>query len=272
MKLESYVAGGWRGGRDDGVMLRDATTGDVIASASSAGIDFGAVLAHARNVGGPALRSLTFHERAGLLKALAKRLTELKEEFYDLSYRTGATRNDSWIDIDGGIGTVFGFASKGSRELPNSRVYLDGAVEGLSRGGSFVGQHIYVSREGAAVHINAFNFPVWGMLEKLAPTILAGMPVIVKPATTTAYLTELVVRRVIESRILPEGALQLVCGGVGDLFDHLTCQDSIAFTGSADTAARLRVHRTLIRQAVPFIAETDSLNSCICLLYTSRCV
>ena len=263
MKLERYVAGGWRGGRDDGVMLRDATTGDVIASASSAGIDFGAVLAHARNVGGPALRSLTFHERAGLLKALAKRLTELKEEFYDLSYRTGATRNDSWIDIDGGIGTVFGFASKGSRELPNSRVYLDGAVEGLSRGGSFVGQHIYVSREGAAVHINAFNFPVWGMLEKLAPTILAGMPVIVKPATTTAYLTELVVRRVIESRILPEGALQLVCGGVGDLFDHLTCQDSIAFTGSADTAARLRVHRTLIRQAVPFIAETDSLNSCI---------
>src|SRR5208282_3106627 len=151
--------------------------------------------------------------------------------------------------IDGGIGTIFGFASKASRELPNSRVYLDGAVEGLSKGGSFVGQHIYVSREGAAVHINAFNFPVWGMLEKLAPAILAGMPVIVKPATTTAYLTELVARRIIESKILPEGAMQLVCGSVGDLFDHLTCQDSVAFTGSADTAARLRVHPRIVRHA-----------------------
>src|ERR1039457_1786158 len=263
MKLESYVVGRWQSGRDQGVPLHDATTGEVIAEASSSGIDFAKVLLHARQVGGPALRRLTFHERASLLKAIAKHLSALKQEFYELSYRTGATMSDSWIDIDGGIGTVFGFASKGSRELPNSRVCLDGAVEGLSKGGSFVGQHIYVSREGAAVHINAFNFPVWGMLEKLAPTILAGMPVIVKPATTTAYLTELVARRIIESKILPEGAMQLVCGSVGDLFDHLTCQDSIAFTGSAETAARLRVHPRIVRHAVPFIAETDSLNCSI---------
>ena len=263
MKLQSYVGGKWQAGNDPGITLRDATTGEAVAAASSAGIDFASVLAHARGVGGPALRAMTFHERAGLLKALAKRLNEVKDEFYALSYRTGATKSDSWIDIDGGIGTIFAFAGKGSRELPNSRVFLDGPVEALSRGGTFVGQHIYVSREGAAVHINAFNFPVWGMLEKLAPALLAGMPAIVKPATTTAYLTELVVRRIIESGILPEGALQLVCGSLGDLFDHLTCQDSVAFTGSADTAARLRVHPTIIRHAVPFIAETDSLNSCI---------
>jgi oxepin-CoA hydrolase/3-oxo-5,6-dehydrosuberyl-CoA semialdehyde dehydrogenase len=214
-------------------------------------------------VGGAVLRAMTFHERAAMLKSLAKRLSELKEEFYALSYRTGATKNDSLIDIDGGIGTVFVFAGKGSRELPNARVYVDGDVEPLSKGGTFVGQHLYVSREGAAVHINAFNFPVWGMLEKLAPALLAGMPAIVKPATATAYLTELVVRRIVESKLLPEGALQLVCGSVGDLFDHLTCQDAISFTGSANTAARLRVHPTVIRHAVPFIAETDSLNSSI---------
>ena len=201
-----------------------------------------------------------------MLKALAKRLSELKEEFYALSYRTGATKSDALIDIDGGIGTVFAFAGKGSRELPNARVYIDGDVEPLSKTGSFVGQHLYVSREGVAVHINAFNFPVWGMLEKLAPTLLAGMPAIVKPATATAYLTELVVRRIIDSKILPEGALQLVCGSLGNLFDHLNCQDIGSFTGSAHTAARLRVHPAVIRHAVPFIAETDSLNSSILAL------
>jgi oxepin-CoA hydrolase / 3-oxo-5,6-dehydrosuberyl-CoA semialdehyde dehydrogenase len=263
MNLQSYVCGGWHSGRDDGVAMRDATTGEIVAQASSAGIDFAAVLAHARDRGGAELRALTFHQRAGLLRALAKRLSELKEEFYALSYRTGATKSDSMIDIDGGIGTVFVFAGKGSRELPNAHVYVDGGVEGLSKGGTFVGQHLYVSREGAAVHINAFNFPVWGMLEKLAPTLLAGMPAIVKPATATAYLTELVVRRIVESNILPEGALQLVCGSLGDLFDHLNCQDAVSFTGSAQTAARLRVHPAIIRHAVPFIAETDSLNSSI---------
>ena len=263
MNVQSYVRGIWQSGSGPGVAMRDATTGEVVATASSAGIDFAAVLGHARDVGGPALRELTFHQRATMLRTLAKRLSELKEEFYTLSFCTGATKNDALIDIDGGIGTVFAFAGKGGRELPNAHVYVDGDVEGLSKGGSFVGQHLYVSREGAAVHINAFNFPVWGMLEKLAPTLLAGMPAIVKPATATAYLTELVVRRIIESKILPEGALQLVCGGLGDLFDHLTCQDAVSFTGSAHTAARLRVHPAVIRHAVPFIAETDSLNSSI---------
>jgi oxepin-CoA hydrolase / 3-oxo-5,6-dehydrosuberyl-CoA semialdehyde dehydrogenase len=266
MKLQSYVCGAWLSGREAGVAMRDATTGEIVAHASSAGIDFAAVLDHARGVGGRALRALTFHERAAALKALAKRLSEMKEEFYALSYRTGATKSDALIDIDGGIGTVFAFAGKGSRELPNARVYIDGDVEPLSKTGSFVGQHLYVSREGAAVHINAFNFPVWGMLEKLAPTLLAGMPAIVKPATATAYLTELVVRRIIDSKILPEGALQLVCGNLGNLFDHLNCQDIVSFTGSAHTAARLRVHPAVIRHAVPFIAETDSLNSSILAL------
>ncbi len=263
MSLQSYVCGRWHSGGGQGIAMRDATTGEIIATASSSGIDFCAVLEHARNVGGPALRGLSFHQRATALRALAKKLSELKEEFYALSYRTGATRNDALIDIDGGIGTVFAFAGKGARELPNSHVYVDGDVESLSNGGTFVGQHLYVSREGAAVHINAFNFPVWGMLEKLAPTLLAGMPAIVKPATATAYLTELVVRRMVESKILPEGALQLICGSLGDLFEHLNCQDVVSFTGSAHTAERLRTHANLIRKAVPFIAETDSLNSSI---------
>src|SRR5579863_4486968 len=263
MNLKSYVCGAWQSGRDNGVAMRDATTGEFIAQASSAGVDFAAVLAHARNVGGPELRAMTFHERASVLRALAKRLSELKDEFYALSYRTGATKSDSMIDVDGGIGTVFAFAGKGSRELPNARVYVDGDVEALSKGGTFVGQHLYVSREGAAVHINAFNFPVWGMLEKLAPTLLAGMPAIVKPATQTCYLTERVVRRIIESQLLPQGALQLICGGVGDLFEHLTCQDVVSFTGSASTALKLRNHPVVSANAVRFTSETDSLNSSI---------
>ena len=263
MNVQSYVGGSWHAGGLDGAAMRDATTGEVIAHASSAGIDFAAVVAHARKVGGPVLRAMTFHERAAILKALGQHLSALKQEFHALSFRTGATLSDSMIDIDGGISTLFAFASKGSRELPNARVFVDGDVESLSKTGRFVGQHIYVSREGAAVQINAYNFPVWGMLEKLAPAFLAGMPAIVKPATATAYLTELVVRRIVESRLLPEGALQLICGGLGDLFDHLTCQDSVSFTGSAHTAARLRAHPTIVRHAVPFLAETDSLNSSI---------
>jgi oxepin-CoA hydrolase/3-oxo-5,6-dehydrosuberyl-CoA semialdehyde dehydrogenase len=266
MNLGSYVGGRWQSGQGAGATLRDATTGEAIAQASSEGIDFALGLAHARTVGGPALRELTFHERAALLKSLAKYLNEYRQEFYELSYRTGATKNDSYIDIDGGIGTMFVFASKGSRELPNARMFVDGEVEALSKGGSFVGQHIYVPREGAAVQINAFNFPVWGMLEKLAPSLLAGMPAIVKPATATAYLTELVVRRIVDSKILPEGALQLVCGSLGDLFEHLTCQDTVSFTGSADTAEKLRIHATILKHAVPFVAETDSLNSSVLAL------
>jgi len=263
MQLQSFVAGKWQAGSRNAVALRDATTGEVIASASSDGIDFAAVLEHARGVGGPSLRKLTFHERAALLKALAKMLTEHKDEFYRLSYATGATKSDSGIDIDGGISTVFVYASKGTRELPNSRIYVDGAVEALSKAGTFVGQHVCVALEGAAVHINAFNFPVWGMLEKLAPALLAGVPSIVKPATATSYLTEQVVRRIVESGILPDGALQLVCGGVGDLFDHLSCQDVVSFTGSASTAQKLRQHPTVVAHSVRFTSETDSLNSSI---------
>ncbi len=263
LRLESYAAGRWQSGGGRVAALRDASTGALVAEAASEGLDFAAMLRFAREVGGPALRAMTFHERASMLRALGKRLLDFKPEFYELSYATGATKGDSWIDIDGGIGTMLVFASKGARELPNSRVYLDGALEGLSKGGTFVGQHVCVPLEGAAVHINAFNFPVWGMLEKLAPALLAGVPALVKPATATCYLTALVVRRIVETGLLPPGALQLVCGGVGDLFDHLGCQDVVSFTGSASTAAKLRTHPAVVRHAVRFVAETDSLNSSI---------
>ncbi len=263
MKLCSYVLGRWIEGADAGVAVRDATTGAVVAEVGSAGIDFAQVLDYARHTGGPALRALTFHERASRLKELGRRLLELKDEFYSVSYQTGATKADSWIDIEGGISTMLVFASKARRELPNSNVYIDGAVEKLSKGGSFVGQHICVPLEGAAVHINAFNFPVWGMLEKLAPAILAGVPVVVKPATGTAYLAERVARRVIESAVLPAGALQFIGGSLGDLFDHLNCQDFVSFTGSASTALQLKSHPAVLRHAVRFVAETDSLNSSI---------
>ena len=220
--LESYVAGHWVTATDEGEPLLDAATGEEVARISSTGLDLGEMTSYARSVGGPAIRALTFHERAALINRVAKLLTDRKAEFYALSYATGATKADSWIDIDGGIGTLFAYASRGARELPNSRVYVDGDVEPLSKAGTFIGQHICVPLEGAAIHINAFNFPVWGMLEKLAPTLLAGMPAIVKPATATAYLTELVVRRIVESGILPEGALQLVCGSLGDAFSAHT--------------------------------------------------
>jgi oxepin-CoA hydrolase / 3-oxo-5,6-dehydrosuberyl-CoA semialdehyde dehydrogenase len=263
MQLESFVAGRWQRGSGRTVSLKDATTGELVAEACTEGIDGRAILEHARSVGGPHLRGLTFHERAALLKELAKRLTEHKQEFYALSYATGATRGDSWIDIDGGIGTLFVYASKGMRELPDGHVYVDGALESLSKTGAFVGQHVCVPLEGAAMHINAFNFPVWGMLEKLAPALLAGVPAVVKPATATCYLTERVFRCIIESGILPEGALQLLCGGIGDLLDHVSCQDVVSFTGSGITAQKLRQHPALTSNAVRLIAETDSLNSSI---------
>jgi oxepin-CoA hydrolase/3-oxo-5,6-dehydrosuberyl-CoA semialdehyde dehydrogenase len=263
MQLQSFAAGKWWAGAGEGAALRDATTGEVIAHATTDGLDAAGMLAFARKVGGANLRRLTFHERAALLKALARYLSEHKDEFYPVSFSTGATRADAWIDIDGGISTLFVYASKGTRELPNSRLFVDGGVEGLSKTGTFLGQHICVPLEGAAVHINAFNFPVWGMLEKLAPTLLAGVPAIVKPATQTSYLTERVFRSIIESGILPEGAVQLICGGVGDLFEHLTCQDVVSFTGSAATARKLRQHPAVSAHSVRFTAETDSLNSSI---------
>ena len=263
MKLGNLVQDRWIDGDGDGRTLASAVSGEPVASITSDGLDFAAMLTHARSVGGANLRRLTFHERGEMLKSLAKFLNENKKEFYGLSTETGATRADSWVDIDGGISTLFVFSSKGRREMPNDHVYLDGPPEFLSRNGTFVGQHIYTPKLGAAVHINAFNFPVWGMLEKLAPALLAGAPAIVKPASSTAYLTELVVRRIVDSGILPDGSLQLICGGVGDLFDHLNCQDTIAFTGSKWTAEKLQQHPRVISESVAFTAETDSLNASI---------
>ena len=261
--LESYAAGAWFRSDDDGAPLLDASTGEEVARISAKGLDLASMTEHARRVGGPALRELTFHQRALLLKELAKHLSADKDEFYALSLRTGATARDSAVDIDGGFGTVFSYASKGLRELPNDTIVLDGGLEQLGRGGTFVGQHLYTSRPGVAVQINAFNFPVWGMLEKLAPAFLAGLPTIVKPASQTAYLTELVVRRIVESGILPEGTLQLLCGSAGGLLDELGIQDSVAFTGSAHTAGLLRNHPQVLHGGVQLGVEADSLNCSI---------
>ncbi len=263
LKLLNYAADSWVAGDGGLAEVHNAITGDLIAETGSKGLDFKAMLNHAREVGGPALRAMTFHERAWMLKDLANAVMTRKEELYELSYATGATRGDSWIDIEGGAGTLFSFSSKGRRELPNSRVLIDGAMEQVSKTGSFVGQHVYTSLQGAAVHINAFNFPVWGMLEKLGPTLLAGVPAIVKPASATGYLTEACVRIMIEAGVLPKGALQLIMGGVGDLLDHLTCQDVVSFTGSAATAIKLQSHPVMARESVRFVAERDSLNASI---------
>ena len=263
MKLGNFVQDRWIEGDGDGRVLTSAVSGESVATITSDGLDFAAILDHAKSVGGPNLRKLTFHERGDMLKSLAKYLDEHKNEFYALSTQTGATRKDSWPDIDGGISTMFVFSSKGRREMPNDHVYLDGQVEQLSRNGTFVGQHIFTPKLGAAIHINAFNFPCWGMLEKLAPTLLAGVPAIIKPASSTAYLTELMVRRMTESGLLPPGSVQLICGAVGNLFDHLTCQDTIAFTGSKTTAEMLQRHPRVVSESVAFTAETDSLNMSI---------
>ncbi|MGE0597351.1 MAG: 3,4-dehydroadipyl-CoA semialdehyde dehydrogenase, partial [Hyphomonadaceae bacterium] len=261
--LQNYAEGKWVAGSGAMAELRSAVTGDVVALTSSQGLDFGAMVQHAREVAGPALAALTFHERARMLKALAEALTAHKDALYELSYNTGATKADSWIDIDGGIGTFAVYQSKGRRELPDERILIDGNVEALSRNGTFQGLHVYTSLKGVAVHINAFNFPVWGMLEKLAPTFLAGMPAIVKPASATAYLTEAAVRFMLGAGVLPPGALQLIVGSTGDLFDHLTSQDLVSFTGSAQTAAKLKTHPTIQRESVRFVAEQDSLNASV---------
>jgi oxepin-CoA hydrolase/3-oxo-5,6-dehydrosuberyl-CoA semialdehyde dehydrogenase len=260
-QLLNYALDNWQPGGGQLAELVSAIDGAPVATTGSGGLDFGGMLRHAREVGGPALRRMTFHERARMLKALGQAIMARKEELYELNYLTGATRKDGWIDIEGGAGTLFSFSSKGRRELPDAHVLLDGQLEQLSKEGTFVGQHIYTSLQGAAVHINAFNFPVWGMLEKLAPTLLAGVPAIVKPASATAYLTEAAFRVMIESGVLPTGAVQLIVGGVGDLFDHLNGQDVVSFTGSASTALKLRTHPTVMRESVKFIAEQDSLNA-----------
>ncbi|CAL9392424.1 Bifunctional protein PaaZ [Actinosynnema sp. ALI-1.44] len=261
--LRSYVSGQWHTPSVEGVPLHDAVTGEEIARISSAGIDMAAALDHGRRVGGPALRELTFHQRAALLKALASHLREHRDELYALSARSGATRTDSLIDVDGGIGVLFGYASKAKRELPNASVYVDGGVEPLSRGGTFLGQHIATPLRGVAVQINAFNFPMWGPLEKFAPAFIAGVPSLIKPASQTAYITEKLVSLMLDSGLLPEGAVQLVCGSAGDLLDHLTEQDLVGFTGSASTAQHLRTHPAVVRSSVRFNAEADSLNCSI---------
>jgi oxepin-CoA hydrolase/3-oxo-5,6-dehydrosuberyl-CoA semialdehyde dehydrogenase len=260
--VESYVRGRWLGAAG-GVTINHAVTGEPIATISSAGVDFAAAAEYGRAVGGPALRELTFHDRAGMLRALGKHLLADTAALYELSTATGATRTDSWVDIEGGAGVLMAYSGVGRREMPNAKVIVDGEPVSLSRDGSFLGAHIIGPRPGVAVHINAFNFPCWGMLEKLAPTFLAGMPMIVKPGSQTAYLTELMVRSIIDSGILPEGSLQLISGSAGDLLDHLGPQDAVAFTGSADTARRLRTHPTIIENSVRFNAEADSLNAAI---------
>ncbi|MGZ4576010.1 MAG: phenylacetic acid degradation bifunctional protein PaaZ, partial [Mycobacteriaceae bacterium] len=261
--LPSYVNGRWFTASDEGMPLNSAVTGDELARISSTGVDVAALLDYARSVGGPALQELTFHQRASLLKALGKFLMATREEFYALSTCTGATARDSAVDIDGGFGTLLSYASKGTRELPNDTIYLDGEPEPIGKRGTFLGQHIYTSRTGVAVQINAFNFPVWGMLEKLAPAFLAGIPSVVKPASQTAYLTELVFRRIIESGLLPEGSVQLLAGSARGILDHLGGQDMVGFTGSADTAAKLRSHPNVSRAGVHFNVEADSLNCSI---------
>lgn len=261
--LQSYARDQWITPTSGLADVPSAIDGRVVARVSSQGLDFRAMAHHARAVGGPALRAMTFHERAERLKAIALYLTDRKTPLYELSGDTGATKTDNLIDIDGGIGTLFAFASRGRRELPSERVVVEGATEGLSKGGTFSGVHVLTPLEGVAVHVNAFNFPCWGMLEKLAPAILAGMPVITKPASATAYVAEAVVRLIIESGILPAGALQLVCGSAGDLLEYLTGQDVLSFTGSIETSSKLRNHPAVTRNAVRFIAERDSLNAAV---------
>ncbi len=257
--IRSYVAGRWHA-PDSGSPVYDAVTGDLVAEVSAAGIDFGDALSYGRSVGGPALREMTFHERAELAKSLGQLLRESREELYQLSYRTGATLNDSKFDVDGGIGVLLSYASKARRELPNDRVLVEGPPEQLGKAGQFLGQHLLTPRSGVAVQVNAFNFPVWGPLEKLAPALIAGVPTLVKPASQTGYLTARVVELIIGSGLLPEGALQFVSGAAGDLLDHLQEQDLLSFTGSASTARRLRSHPNVVSRSVRFNAEADSLN------------
>lgn len=261
LRPASYVYGQWHSNKD-GQTLYDAVYGRPVAVISSEGIDFAQALAYGREKGAE-LRKMTFHAHARALKALGNYLLERKEEYYTLNLLTGATRRDGWVDIEGGIGTLFSYSSMARRELPDERFLPDGKVEVLSKGGTFMARHLLVPREGVAVQINAYNFPVWGMLEKFAPAFIAGMPTLVKPAPQTAYLTERVVRDIIASGLIPEGSLQLVTGDPGDLLDHLLEQDMVAFTGSAATAQKLKVHPNIVARSIPFNAEADSLNAAV---------
>ena len=263
MVLSSYVGGSWVTPDGDGTPMHDAVTGEEIGQLSTTGIDMAAALTYGRTVGGPALRTLTFHQRAALLKALGSFLREHRAELYALSARSGATLNDAKFDVDGGIGVLLTYASKGRRELPADQVIIDGAAESLGRGSTFLGQHIYTPLQGVAVQVNAFNFPVWGPLEKFAPAFLAGVPSLVKPASPTAFVTHRLVELIVGSGLLPAGSLQLIAGSAGDLLDHLTEQDLLGFTGSASTAAKLRTHPVVVARGVRFTGEADSLNCSI---------
>lgn len=262
-KLGNYITGNWITGDGEGQLLYNAVTGDAIATATTKGLNFRSILEYGRNVGNPALRKMTFHERGNMLKALALHLRDHLDKFYAISYKTGATKADSWVDIEGGIGNLFANASL-RRKFPNEVFCVDGDSHNLSANNTFMGTHILVPKEGIAVHINAFNFPVWGMLEKIAVNLLAGMPCVVKPATVTSYLTEAVVKEIIASKILPKGSLQLLCGSAGDILDHVTSQDVVTFTGSASTGLMLKSNPAILRENVPFNMEADSLN-CIVL-------
>jgi len=259
IKLGNFISGKWIDGDGDGQLLFNAVTGTPIASATTKGIDFAGAVNYARTIGNPALRKMTFQERGRMLRALALHLLEKKDIFYKISYQTGATKIDSWIDIEGGIGNLFSNASL-RRKLPDETFTLDGDPINLGKQNTFMGHHILVPKEGVAIHINAYNFPVWGMLEKIAVNLLAGVPAIVKPATVTSYLTEAVVKDIIASGILPQGALQLICGSAGDLLNHVMSQDVVTFTGSAHTGLMLKSHPTILSESVPFNMEADSLN------------
>lgn len=259
MKLQNYVLGKWTAGQDEGQTLYNAINGEAIATASTKGLDFGEMLDYGRKTGGSALRKMTFHERGKMLKALALHMFEIRKKFYPISYQTGATKGDSWVDIDGGIGTLFAYASL-RKNFPNEPYYVDGEAASLSKGGSFIGHHIMVPKRGVAIHINAFNFPIWGMLEKVSVNLLAGVPAVVKPATITSFLTEAFVKDIIDSGILPEGALQLICGSANGVLDYVDSQDVVTFTGSASTGKMLKSHPNILEHAVPFNMEADSLN------------
>ena len=262
MVLKNYALGKWTAGEGEGQALYNAITGAKIAETSSKGLDFGEMMDYAREVGGPTLRKMTFHQRGRMLKALALHLISIKDKFYALSAQTGATKLDSWIDIEGGIGNLFTYASL-RKQFPDETFYVDGETAPLSKGGSFIGQHICVPKQGVAIHINAFNFPIWGMLEKISVNLLAGVPAIVKPATVTCYLTELMVKEIIDTGILPEGSLQLICGSARGILDKVTSQDVVTFTGSASTGRMLKAHENIVNESVPFNMEADSLNCCV---------
>lgn len=262
-KLHNYITGRWITGDGDGIPLKNAVNGDTIAYASTKGLNFEEILTYARVKGNPALRKMSFHERGRMLKALAMHLQNHLQQFYALSYKTGATKSDSWIDIEGGIGNLYSYASL-RRKFNDDPFCIDGDPVSLSKSGNFIGHHILVPKRGTAIHINAFNFPVWGMLEKIAVNLLAGVPAVVKPATVTSFLTEAVVREIVASQILPDGALQLICGSAGDLLDHVQSQDVITFTGSASTGNKLKATENVLNNNVPFNLEADSLN-CIVL-------